>query len=108
VSARSACFLESVEAPGGRLSGVDMVTVVPELTSDTMLLRHRRLGVCKSESSVTCGSERRGYRGGSSGGCSHHVPRKDSSPRPKNNSHHMNRKVYSSSMITANDLRMPL
>jgi hypothetical protein len=41
------------------------------------------------------------------GGCSHHAPRKDSWPRSKNNSHRMNGKVYSS-MITSNDLRLPL
>jgi hypothetical protein len=32
-------------------------------------------------------------------GCSHHASRKDSSSRPKNNSHRMNGKVYSSSII---------
>jgi hypothetical protein len=42
------------------------------------------------------------------GGCSHRAPRKDSLPRPKNNSHRMNGKVYSSSMIASNDLRLPL
>jgi hypothetical protein len=36
-------------------------------------------------------------------GCSHHTLRKESSPRPKNNSHHMNRTIYSSLMIIRTD-----
>jgi hypothetical protein len=60
VSARLACFLQSVEVSGSRLSRVDMVVDVSELTSDTKLLQHRRLGVCNGESSVACELECRG------------------------------------------------
>jgi hypothetical protein len=40
--------------------------------------------------------------------CSHRTSRNDSLPRSKNTSHRMNRKVYSSLMITSNDMWLPL